>query len=76
MYYDTHKKRSPGRPGYKYLEEKMKLVTFHMPRHWILALDTMVKEGKGPSRSEIIRYAVRDLLIAEGHFRPYEKEVF
>ncbi len=74
--YELPKKPWPGRPGYKNPEDKMQLVSFHLPREWILQLDLLVKAGKAPSRSELIRYAIRDVLIAEGISRPLKKEVF
>ena len=67
--------KSAGRVGID-TEDKMKIITVHVPRTWIKELDMLVTEGKSPNRSELIRYAIRDLLVDEGVFRPGKKEVF
>ena len=43
----------------------MKLITLHLPIHYIKALDGLVKDGYYPNRAEAIRTAVRDLLKYE-----------
>jgi antitoxin ParD1/3/4 len=43
----------------------MKLITLHLPIRYIEALDRLVDEDKYPNRSELIRLAIRDLLVAE-----------
>lgn len=43
----------------------MKLITLHLPPRFVKELDTLVREGKYPNRSEAIRVAVRDLLKEE-----------
>lgn len=40
----------------------MKLITLHLPEHYIRALDEMKKDGLIPNRAEGIRMAVRDFL--------------
>lgn len=41
----------------------MIVLTIHLPRPWVEALDILVREKKAyPNRSEAIRMAVRDLL--------------
>lgn len=54
----------------------MAMVTCYFPKKWILELDLLVQKGKAPNRSELIRYAVRDLMVDEGVFKPNQKEVF
>ena len=46
-------------------EEKMVLISVHIPRRMLEGLDELAKSGLFPSRSEAIRVAVRDLLIKE-----------
>jgi len=46
-------------------EEKMVLISVHIPRRMLEELDELAKSGLFPSRSEAIRVAVRDLLIKE-----------
>ena len=43
----------------------MKLVTVKIPELYVEGLDTLVKQGRYASRSEVIRVAVRDLLRKE-----------
>ena len=54
----------------------MRMITLYVPKEWVLMMDLLVKDGIAPSRSELIRYAIRDVLIAEGKMRPHQKEVF
>jgi len=46
-------------------EERMRLLTVHLPEAYIQGLDELVKMGLYPNRSEAIRVAVRDLLSRE-----------
>ena len=46
-------------------EEKMVLISVHIPRQMLEELDELVRRGVFPSRSEAIRVAIRDLLIRE-----------
>ena len=44
----------------------MRIITVNLPRSYIKAIDTLVGgQGLYPSRSELIRVAVRDFLIRE-----------
>jgi len=53
--------------GYQFTETytNMKLVTVHLPRLYIEALNHLVEKGRYASKSEAIRVAVRDLLAKE-----------
>ena len=44
---------------------KMKLITLHVPEHYLTALDDLVKEKYYPNRAEAIRCAIRDMLTLE-----------
>ena len=44
---------------------RMKLITVHLPRPYIKALDHLVDKKYYPNRAEAIREAVRDLLNSE-----------
>jgi Arc/MetJ-type ribon-helix-helix transcriptional regulator len=46
-------------------EEKMVLISVHIPRRMLEELDELARSGLFPSRSEAIRVTVRDLLIKE-----------
>jgi metal-responsive CopG/Arc/MetJ family transcriptional regulator len=46
-------------------EEKMVLISVHIPKQMLEELDELVRSGSFPSRSEAIRVAIRDLLIRE-----------
>jgi antitoxin ParD1/3/4 len=46
-------------------EEKMILLSFHLPKKMLEDLDELVKGGAFPSRSEAIRVAIRDLINKE-----------
>ena len=46
-------------------EEKMILLSFHLPKKMLEDLDELVKRGAFPSRSEAIRVAIRDLINRE-----------
>lgn len=43
----------------------MKLVTVKMPEIYVEGIDELVRNGRYSSRSEVIRTAVRDLLMRE-----------
>ena len=43
----------------------MKLITVHLPKPYIQALDKLVHDKYYPNRAEAIRIAVRDLLNSE-----------
>jgi len=45
--------------------EKMVLISVHIPREMLEELDEFVRQGLFPSRSEAIRVAIRDLLYRE-----------
>lgn len=51
----------------------MQLLTTHLPKRWVEAIDTMVRDGIYPNRSEAIRYGIRDFLKQEGYW-PLEEE--
>jgi len=46
-------------------EEKMILISLHLPRRMLEEIDELVRRGVFPSRSEAIRVAIRDLLLTE-----------
>ncbi len=43
----------------------MKLVTVKMPEIYVEGIDELVRNGRYSSRSEVIRTAIRDLLMRE-----------
>ena len=43
----------------------MKVVTICLPESYVEGLDTLIGECKYPNRSEVIRIAIRDLLVDE-----------
>jgi len=43
----------------------MKLITLHIPEHYLQAIDQLIQDGYYPNRAECIRSAVRDLLSWE-----------
>ena len=47
-------------------EDKLVMVSVHIPRKWLEELDDLVRRGVFPSRSEAIRVAIRKLLDQEG----------
>jgi Arc/MetJ-type ribon-helix-helix transcriptional regulator len=59
----------------KKTEEKMVLISVHIPKQMLEELDEMVKQGRFPSRSEAIRVAVRDLIYRENGLRQRELEL-
>lgn len=46
-------------------QERMSLISVHVPRRMLEELDELVKRGIFPNRSEAIRAALRDLLYRE-----------
>jgi antitoxin ParD1/3/4 len=44
---------------------RMKVVTICIPESYIEGLDKLINQSKYPNRSEIIRIAIRDLLVDE-----------
>lgn len=55
--------------------KRMILFTVHIPEYWLRQMDFLVKIGRFSSRSELIRYAVRNLLKEEFEGIEREKEV-
>ncbi len=43
----------------------MKVVTICLPESYLDGLDKLIDQSKYPNRSEVIRIAVRDLLVEE-----------
>jgi len=43
----------------------MRVVTICLPESYVEGMDALIKKDMYPSRSEVIRIAIRDLLIAE-----------
>jgi len=43
----------------------MVLISVHLPAQMLQELDSLVKTGAYPSRSEAIRIAIRDLILRE-----------
>ncbi|TFG34136.1 ribbon-helix-helix protein, CopG family [Candidatus Thorarchaeota archaeon] len=43
----------------------MKVVTICMPESYIDGVDELIEQNKYPNRSEVIRIAIRDLLVDE-----------
>ena len=62
-------------PKSRVRKEPMVLITFHIPEPMLRALDKLVEEGRFPSRSEAIRYAIRELLARELQLRQREHEL-
>jgi antitoxin ParD1/3/4 len=56
-------------------DDKMILISVHLPKQLLGELDEMVRQGKFPSRSEAIRVAVRDLLYKETEMKQREMEI-
>lgn len=42
--------------------ERMVVITLHLPKSYLNAIDSLVRQGRFPSRSEVIRLAVIDLI--------------
>jgi len=45
--------------------KRMVLISVHIPVQMLQELDSLVKTGAYPSRSEAIRIAIRDLILRE-----------
>ena len=43
----------------------MKVVTICMPESYLDGVDELIEQNKYPNRSEVIRIAIRDLLVDE-----------
>ena len=43
----------------------MRVVTICMPESYVEGVDKLIKQGMYPNRSEVIRIAIRDLLVDE-----------
>jgi Arc/MetJ-type ribon-helix-helix transcriptional regulator len=43
----------------------MRVVTICLPETYVEGMDALIKKDMYPSRSEVIRIAIRDLLVAE-----------
>ena len=43
----------------------MKVVTICMPESYVDGVDELIQQGMYPNRSEVIRIAIRDLLVDE-----------
>lgn len=43
----------------------MKLITVHLPEEFVSGIHELVTRGRYPTRSEVIRVAIRDLLKDE-----------
>ncbi len=54
-------------------DDKMILISVHLPKEMLQELDELVRQGRFPSRSEAIRVAVRDLIIKESGLREREE---
>lgn len=44
-------------------KENMVIISFHLPRSYVIGIDTLVAQGQFPSRSEAIRYAITKLIM-------------
>ena len=44
-------------------KENMVIISFHLPRSYVIGIDTLVAQGYFPSRSEAIRYAITKLIM-------------
>ncbi|MEZ0319495.1 MAG: ribbon-helix-helix domain-containing protein [Pyrobaculum sp.] len=56
-------------------QDKMSLISVHVPKKMLEELDELVRRGIFPNRSEAIRAALRDLLYKEVFkTRPREEE--
>jgi Arc/MetJ-type ribon-helix-helix transcriptional regulator len=43
----------------------MRVVTICLPESYVEGMDALIKKDMYPSRSEVIRIAIRDMLVAE-----------
>lgn len=53
----------------------MRIISVQLPQSYINAMDQLVRRGLYPSRSEVIRTAIRELLKRELHSEIPEDEV-
>ena len=56
------------------MPRKMKIISVQLPQSLINAIDTLVKRGVYPNRSEAIRTAIRDLVRKELYQTEIEEE--
>lgn len=54
-------------------QEKMALISVHVPKRMLEELDELVRKGIYPNRSEAIRAAIRELLYKES-LKPTPKQ--
>ena len=54
-------------------QEKMSLISVHVPKRMLEELDELVRRGIYPNRSEAIRAAIRELLYKES-LKPVAKQ--
>ena len=52
---------------------KMKQILVNVPEPYLKDMDLLIKRGLYPNRSELIRLAIRDLLLKHG-FAPWPEE--
>ncbi|MFN7106234.1 MAG: ribbon-helix-helix domain-containing protein [Pyrobaculum sp.] len=55
-------------------QDKMSLISVHVPKRMIDELDELVRRGIFPSRSEAIRAALRDFLYKDKTRHPKDEE--
>ncbi len=53
----------------------MKIITIHIPDHFLKILDSLVEEGLFPNRSEAIRVGIKELLEMEYQMMDREKSL-
>ncbi|AIF69586.1 transcriptional regulator [Palaeococcus pacificus DY20341] len=56
------------------MPRKMKIISVQLPQSLINAIDTLVRRGVYPNRSEAIRTAIRDLVKKELYQTEIEEE--
>ncbi|CAD55687.1 ribbon-helix-helix domain-containing protein [Pyrococcus abyssi] len=54
---------------------KMKIISVQLPQNLIHGLDSLVKRGIYPNRSEAIRVAIRELLKKELYKEEIQEEI-
>lgn len=47
----------------------MRMITLCVPLEYVLRIAELVRAGHYPNRAELIRLAIRDLLISEGQWK-------
>ncbi|MEL9989954.1 MAG: ribbon-helix-helix domain-containing protein [Thermoproteus sp.] len=55
-------------------QEKMSLISVHVPKRMLEELDELVRRGIYPNRSEAIRAAIRELLYKES-LKPSARQI-